>query len=278
MEKRARQKKNLVSGALSEQRQQYLRHLQLQKRWVLAVQILILVGFVALWEIATMNDVVESFIVSSPTRIWGTILNFRSNQLLFHMRVTFWETLIGFTLGALLGIFIAFVLWWSKFLARVLSPYLVVINALPKIALGPVIIIWVGAGMQAVIVMALAISLVVTIMEMLGGFTSTDAEILKMAQTFGASKLQLFTKIVFPSNLHTLFNCLKINIGLSLVGVIAGEFLVSQAGLGHLIIFGGQVFQMDLVMTSVVSLVVLAALLYGIIVVAERMVIKRFLK
>jgi NitT/TauT family transport system permease protein len=132
--------------------------------------------------------------------------------------------------------------------------------------------------MQAVIVMALAISLIVTIMEMLSGFLATDRELLKMARTFGASKGQTFLKIVFPANLHHLFNCLKINIGLSLVGVIAGEFLVSRAGLGYLIIFGGQVFQMDLVMTSVIILATLAALLYSLVVLAERVVTKLVLK
>ena len=262
----------------SPERQRYLKGVQKRKRLIVATQILILVLAIAIWEVAALTGIVDAFIVSSPSRIWGTVLNFRQNQLLFHIGITFLETMIGFILGATIGIFVAFVLWWSSFLAKVMDPYLVVINALPKIALGPVIIIWVGAGMQAVIVMALAISLVVTIMEMLSGFINTDAEALKMAQTFHASKWQTFRKIVFPSNLHTLFNCLKINIGLSLVGVIAGEFLVSRAGLGYLIIYGGQVFQMDLVMSSVIILAVLAALLYGLVVIVEWIVIKRFLK
>ena len=122
--------------------------------------------------------------------------------------------------------------------------------------------------------MALAISLVVTILEMLNGFINTDPELCKMARTFGAGKMQTFIKIIFPSNLHTLFNCLKINIGLSLVGVIAGEFLVSRAGLGYLIVYGGQVFQMDLVMTSVIILAVVAALFYRGITLLERVVMR----
>ena len=267
-----------MNNVLSLERQHYLKGVRRRKKLIVATQILILVVTIALWEIAALTGAIDSFIVSSPSRIWRTLLNFRNNQLPFHIGITFLETMIGFVLGAVIGIFIAFVLWWSSFLAKVMDPYLVVINALPKIALGPVIIIWVGAGMQAVIVMALAISLVVTIMEMLSGFINTDAETLKMARTFHASKLQTFTKIVFPYNLHTLFNCLKINIGLSLVGVIAGEFLVSRAGLGYLIIYGGQVFQMDLVMTSVIILAVLAALLYGMVAIVERLVIKKFLK
>jgi len=271
-------KDKVIHNLLSPERQLYLKGIQKRKKLIIAAQILILVLVIAGWEIAAITGAVDAFIVSSPTRIWRTILNFRQNQLPFHIGITFFETMIGFVLGATIGIFVAFVLWWSSFLAKVMDPYLVVINALPKIALGPVIIIWVGAGMQAVIVMALAISLVVTIMEMLSGFVNTDAELIKMAQTFHANKLQTFTKIVFPYNLHTLFNCLKINIGLSLVGVIAGEFLVSRAGLGYLIIYGGQVFQMDLVMTSVIILALLAAFLYGMVVFVERVVIKMFLK
>jgi len=273
-----KKKDKIIYNAPSTERQLYLKGIQRRKRLIVVTQILILVLAIAIWEIAAVTGAIDSFIVSSPTRIWRTILNFRNNQLLFHIGITFLETMIGFVLGATIGVFIAFVLWWSSFLAKVMDPYLVVINALPKIALGPVIIIWVGAGMQAVIVMALAISLVVTIMEMLSGFINTDAELTKMARTFHANKLQTFTKIVFPYNLHTLFNCLKINIGLSLVGVIAGEFLVSRAGLGYLIIYGGQVFQMDLVMTSVIILAVLAALLYGMVAIIERVVMKRVLK
>ncbi|MCL2560166.1 MAG: ABC transporter permease [Turicibacter sp.] len=274
-----KKKESMISyNQLSPERQRYLKSKQTRKRLIAITQILILVLAIVIWELTATLGMIDSFIVSSPTRMLRTILNFHQNQLLFHIGVTFLETMIGFVLGAAIGIFIAFILWWSSFLAKVMDPYLVVINALPKIALGPVIIIWVGAGMQAVIVMALAISLVVTIMEMLSGFINTDPELIKMSQTFHASKWQTFTKIVFPYNLHTLFNCLKINIGLSLVGVIAGEFLVSRAGLGYLIIFGGQVFQMDLVMTSVIILALLAALLYGLVVVIERVVIKLFLK
>ena len=191
-----------------------------------------------------------------------------------HMGVTIYETLVGFLLGAALGTLLAIVLWWSAFVSKVSEPYLVVLNSLPKIALGPVIIILVGAGTKAIIFMALAISLIVTVLEMLSGFRSTDKELIKMAATFGASKRQIFTKVVFPSNIVTLFNSLKINIGLSLVGVIAGEFLVSKAGLGYLIVYGGQVFQLDLVMASVIILSVVAALMYEGVVLLEKLVMR----
>ena len=138
-------------------------------------------------------------------------------------------------------------------------------------ALGPIIIIWVGAGTGAIIVMGLAISLIVTIMEILNGFLETDKEKIKMAQTFNCSKLQLLTKIVIPANISTFINSLKINIGLTLVGVITGEFLVSKAGLGYLIVYGGQVFQLDLVMTGVIILATMATVLYGSVVLVEKL-------
>ena len=268
----------MCKPTISPGRRVYLSKIGRRKMAIRICQLALLFITILLWEALARVGFIDSFIMSQPSRILRTIANFRKNSLLLHIGITMFETAIGFTLGVIVGLFVAFTLWWSKFMAKVAAPYLVVINALPKIALGPVIIIWVGAGMQAVIVMALAISLVVTIMEMLSGFTNTNTDLIKMAKTFGANRLQTFVKIVFPSNLHTLFNCLKINIGLSLVGVIAGEFLVSRAGLGYLIVYGGQVFQMDLVMTSVIVLAVLAALLYRLVVLVEWLVMRSMSK
>ena len=172
-------------------------------------------------------------------------------------------------------IIIAIILWWSSFISKVSEPFLVILNALPKVALGPVIIIWVGAGMPAIIVMALAISLIVTILNILNGLINTDKEKIKMAETFNASKFQILTKIVIPANISTLFNTLKVNIGLSLVGVISGEFLVSKGGLGYLIVYGGQVFKLDLVMTSVIILAIVAAVMYESIEILEKIVMKQ---
>ena len=139
---------------------------------------------------------------------------------------------------------------------------------------GPVIIIWVGAGPPAIIVMAVAISLVVTILENLNGFLKTDKEVIKMAKTFNASKLQVLTKIIIPANISTFINSLKVNIGLSLVGVISGEFLVSKAGLGYLIVYGGQVFKLDLVMTSVIILGIVAGIMYEAVILLEKFILK----
>ena len=217
--------------AISKDRRVYLRKQKMNKVAILTVQILLVVGFIALWEILANLGIIDSFIASQPSRILKTFMNLSNNDLLTHLGVTCFETIVGFGLGAVLGVFIAIILWWSNFLSKVADPFLVVLNSLPKIALGPVIIIWVGAGMGAIIVMALAISLIVTVLEILNGFLNTDKELLKMAKTFNASKMQVLTKIVIPANISTFINSLKVNIGLSLVGVISGEFLVSKAGL-----------------------------------------------
>lgn len=258
--------------AISKDRMVYLRKQKTNKIAILTVQILIVVGFIALWEILANLGIIDSFIASQPSRIVKTFMNLSSNNLLTHLGVTCFETIVGFGLGAILGILIAIILWWSNFLSKVADPFLVVLNSLPKIALGPVIIIWVGAGMGAIIVMALAISLIVTVLEILNGFLNTDKELLKMAKTFNASKLQILTKIVIPANISTFINSLKVNIGLSLVGVISGEFLVSKAGLGYLIVYGGQVFQLDLVMTSVIILSIVAAIMYQGVVILGKIV------
>ena len=264
------------SQDLSPERSAYLAGKKQRTRAVHLCQISVLVLFFGLWELTARMGLIDSFILSQPTRIIKTLANMAGNHLLMHLGITVYETLAGFVLGALLGTIIAVILWWCNFISRVSEPYLVVLNSLPKIALGPVIIIIVGAGTEAIIFMALAISLIVTVMEMLSGFRSTDRDYLLMARTFGASKAQIFFKIVLPANINTLFNSLKINIGLSLVGVIAGEFLVSSAGLGYLIVYGGQVFQLDLVMASVLILAVLAALMYESVVLLQRFVIARF--
>ena len=258
----------------ASERSKYLKKNRINIITILFTQILILVAFIVLWEVLANKGIIDSFITSKPSRMFNTFMNLSQNGLLTHLEITCFETIVGFTLGTVLGTIIAIILWWSNFLSKVFEPYLVILNSLPKIALGPVIIIWVGAGTSAIIVMALAISLVVTILEILNGFLNTDKEKIKMAKTFNANKFQILTKIIIPANISTFINSLKINIGLSLVGVISGEFLVSKAGLGYLIVYGGQVFQLDLVMASVVILAVVAALMYETVVLLEKLILK----
>lgn len=265
----------MKNSFLSNERKLYLKKLKKEKFGILLTQVLILVGLIALWEILANLNIIDSFITSKPSRILNTLINLSSNDLIHHIGVTTYETVIGFLLGTFLGIVIAIILWWSKFLEKVFEPFLVILNSLPKVALGPIIILWVGAGTPAIIVMAMAISLVVTILEILNGFIRTDKDLIKMAKTFNSNKFQILTKIVIPANIGTFFNSLKVNIGLSLVGVISGEFLVSKAGLGYLIVYGGQVFKLDLVMTSVIILGILAGIMYGGVILLEKFILKK---
>ena len=216
---------------ISEERKKYLQKEKINKIKIISTQIFIVISVIVIWEVLANIGIIDSFIASQPSRIIKTFMNLSQNNILKHIGVTCLETIIGFVSGTILGSVIAIILWWSKFLSKVADPFLVVLNSLPKVALGPIIIIWVGAGMPAIIVMALAISLVVTILEILNGFKNTDKDKIKMAKTFGANKIQILVKIVIPANVTTFINSLKINLGLSLVGVISGEFLVSKAGL-----------------------------------------------
>ena len=263
----------LARADISPERRVYLRRIQQERQLIAISRVGLLLLFLFFWDLGARQGWIDSFIMSSPSRILKTLFSLADNHIVMHMWVTLYETLTGFTIGAFGGVLLAVLLWQSELLSKVLEPYLVVLNSLPKIALGPVIIIWVGAGTRAIVVMAVAISMIVTVLEMLEGFNSTDPELLKMAQTFGANRRQVFQKIVFPSNISTLFASLKINIGLSLVGVIAGEFLVSKAGLGYLIVYGGQVFQLDLVMTGVIILALMAVVMYRCITLMERLVL-----
>ena len=259
-------------AGISAGRAAYLAEQKRTKIKIYSWRIFLLVALIALWEIGAELGWIDSFIMSSPSRIFNTVSNLYSDgELFLHLGTTCLETVIGFLIGTLAGTLIAILLWWSEFLRTMLEPYLVVLMALPKI-------VWVGAGPEAIVVMSLAISLIVTILEVLAGFVSTEEEKMTLMKTLGANKVQTFCKVVLPANLPTIMNSLKVNVGLSWVGVIVGEFLVSQAGIGYLIVYGSQVFKMDLVMASVVLLAIAAAVMYQGIVLIERVLLKKRLK
>ena len=239
---------------------------------IICVQVLILVCFLGLWELAAQLNWIDSFIMSSPSRIVKMLGELGKQNLWVHIGTTLYECVIGFVISTLLGCAIAVALWWSDFLRRVLEPYIVVLNSLPKIALGPIIIIWVGADARAIVVMTILICIIVTIISALGGLMATDEGKILLMRSMGASKWQILCKLVLPGSVPTFLSVLKINVGLAWVGTIMGEYLVSGAGLGYLIIYGGQVFKLDLVMTSTVILCFLAAVMYFAVALAERLI------
>lgn len=263
--------------SVSPARRAYLRRIKRRKLSILGLRLGLLVIFFALWEGLGRLNLIDTFITSQPSRICRTLASlYREGNLFRHIGVTCLETAVGFTLGTVVGTVAAVFLWWSDLWAKICEPYLVVLNSLPKIALGPIFIVWIGAGPAAIVLIAMAISLVVTILEVLSGFLGTDQDKIKLVRSFGAGRAQVFSKVVLPANIPTIINALKINVGLSWVGVIVGEFLVSRAGLGYLIVYGGQVFQLDLVMASVLILAAAAALMYQAVVYLEKLAERRW--
>lgn len=249
----------------------WLRRQKRRHRAIRLWQIALLFSLFLLWELTTLLGLSDGFLISSPSRMAATLWQLcRSGDVLVHMGVSCLETVVGFLSGTLLGTLVAVAMWWSDTLSRILDPYLVVLNALPKTALGPIFIVWMGAGIGSIIAMTLAISLIVTVLNMYVGFLSTDSEKLRLMRSLGAKRSQILWMLVFPANFPTLFNTLKVNVGLSWVGVIMGEFLVSRAGLGYLIVYGSQVFNMDLVMTSVLLLALAAVVMYRLVLRLEK--------
>ncbi len=262
---------------MSKYSKEHLAYLKKQKQRKLikiSLQIAIFVLFFAVWEISARVGILNPFIFSSPSRCVKMIFSLWNNGLLGHIGITLAETLAGFFLGSFLGFLLAVLLWWFPLLRDVLDPYLVVLNSLPKIALGPVIIVWVGAGMGSIITVTLLISIVVATIGVLNGFNETEEEKLLLLKTFGATKPQLFFRVVFPASIPTTVSVLKLNIGMSWVGVIVGEFLNSKAGLGYLIVYGGQIFKMDIVMAATLILCLLSAGMYFLVVWLEKWILK----
>ena len=261
---------------MEKEHEVYLKKVKRNKWKIGIIRIAILVIFIALWEVAAKLKLIDPFLTSSPSRIVKSLISFVNGGTLFrHIWVTCYETIIGFMLGTILGVIIAIILWASKTASKVLDPYLVVLNALPKVALAPIIIFWVGNGTPAIITIALLISIVTTIISVLTGFNEVDEGKMLLMTTFQANKWQKLRYLVFPASIPVIISALKINVGLSWVGVIMGEFLVAREGLGFLIIYGGQIAQLDMVMMSIVILSVIAFIMYEVVAILENKLVNK---
>lgn len=228
---------------ISKEQTAFLSHIRRRKWAVLCLQVFLLAAFFLLWEVAANQGWIDPFIFSQPTRMIAAAEEMLADGTLWmHIGTTLWETVAGFLLGTILGTLTAVLLWWNRFISDVAEPYLVVLNSLPKTALAPIIIVWFGNNQSSIILVALLTSVVVTILSVLNGFLQVDEEKIKLIRIFGGTKRQVLTKVVFPSNVPCILNALKINVGLSFVGVIVGEFLVAQNGLGFLITYNSQTF------------------------------------
>nr|WP_245723118.1 ABC transporter permease [Natribacillus halophilus] len=243
--------------------------------YVFMTQVAILAAFISLWEIASRLNWIDPLIFSSPSSVWNLLVSMIADSSLYvHIGVTLVETIFGFLIGTLGGIAIAAFLWWSPFLSRVLDPYIVVLNATPKVALGPMLIVIFGANMTSVVAMAVLISIIVTTLVIYGAFRETDENLIKVVDTFGASKWQRFRHVIIPASYPAMVSALKVNVGLAWVGVIVGEYLVSNEGLGYLIIYGFQVFNFDMVMLSLVLVAILATIMYQAVAILEKFLMR----
>lgn len=264
-----------MKNNISPERKLFLKKQRNNKILVITFQVLILILFFLLWEVLTKYYIIDPFYFSSPSRIIATIGKlFRTENMLYHIGITLYEALLGFSISMILGFVIAVILWWSETIRKILDPYIVVLNSLPKIALGPVIIIWFGAGTKAIVVMAILILIVITILSILSALLACDKSKILLLKSMGASKLQILFKLVLPNAFPEFVSILKINVGMTWVGVVMGEYLVSGAGLGYLIVYGGQIFKLDLVMASTLILCLLAGGMYALVSLLEKRVLK----
>ena len=255
---------------------EFLKKRKKEKIIITTFQILIFVIFIFIWQALANHNIINTFIFSSPKKILETIINlYKSENLFSHIWVTVYETFLSFSIATMLGTLIATILWWNKKIQKIVEPYLTILNSLPKVALGPIIIIWFGAGIKSIIFMALLISLIITIINVYEGFNNVNKNKIKLMKTLGANKYQIFFKLIFPSSLKTIISALKINVSMSLIGVIMGEFLVSKKGIGYLILYGSQVFNLSLVISGIFILCIVAALMYYIVSFIEMKIIKK---
>ncbi|MFA6782630.1 MAG: ABC transporter permease [Sedimentibacter sp.] len=260
---------------ISKEHDEYLKLINREKNFIRIAQILIFVLGIIFWEVAARNNLIDTFLTSSPGAIFRLIMKLVNDGSLFkHLYISTMETIGGFFVGTVGGLLIAIILWWFKKLAKIMDPYIVILNSLPKTALAPIIILWVGLGYSGIIATAASISIVVTIMTLYTGFISVEKDKIILLKTMGANKFQVLRKVIIPANIPNILSVIKVNIGLSWIGVIVGEFLVSKAGIGYLILYGSQTFKLDLVMMGVFVLGVIAAIMYVLSSWLEKKIIK----
>jgi len=254
----------------------HLKKLKSDHRSTIYWQLFIFVVFITLWETTSRLGWIDPLIFSSPYKVASLLYtNLFDGSLWFHLRITLFETIAGFLVGTTSGIVLAFLLWNSRKLSDVLDPYLVVLNALPKVALGPIIIVALGPGYTSIIMMGAIISFIITALVVYGAFREVDPNYLKVLQSFGATKWQCFKEAVFPASFPAMISTFKVNVGLSWVGVIVGEFLVASKGLGYLIVYGFQVFNFTLVLYSLVVIAFFAAIMHQAVEKLEKKLIKK---
>ena len=249
----------------------YLRRQLHRRRLVLFYRIFLFVFFLICWEMSARLGLIDAFIFSSPSRTVRCFLRMMQDKsILIHTGVTLYETLISFTLVILCGLIGAVLLWSSRNLSEILEPYLVVLNSLPKSALAPLLIVWLGANRTTIIIAGMSVAIFGSILNLYSEFSEVDPDKIMLIYTLHGNRLHALSKVVIPSCIPAIISTMKVNIGLCLVGVIIGEFIGGREGLGYMIIYGSQVFKLDWLLMSICILCVIAMLLYALIGLIEK--------
>ena len=238
---------------------------------IILSRFLLLFSFLTLWEISSYKDWIDSFFFSSPSAVVGLFIDMCKDFEIFrHIGVTLLETIVSFITVTFLSIFTAILLICMPNVSKVLEPFLVILNSLPKSALAPLIIVWLGTGVKTIIIAGMSVAIFGSIINMYTGFTQVEDEKIKLIYTLGGNKKDTLFKVIIPSSIPIIVSNMKVNIGLALVGVIIGEFLAARQGLGYLIIYGSQIFQLDLLIMSIIILCIIAMGLYQLIQILEK--------
>lgn len=263
VEKTADTSNSIANNPVTPSQQLYVKMHRRHHHIVTMLRFLVLILFLGIWEFAGRMGMIDTFFFSSPSMIISYFTDMILDGSFFtHTGITLFETLISFLLITLISMITATLLWYSKTLSEILEPYLVVLNSLPKSALAPLFIVWLGTGINTIIVAGISVALFGSIISLYTGFKHVDNEKLKLIYTLGGNQFHAFHKVVLPSSIPIILSNMKVNIGLALVGVIIGEFLAARKGLGYLIIYGSQVFKLNMVITSIIILCVIAMGLY----------------
>lgn len=251
---------------ISPEQQKYVYNIRKKQILIRLYQLLLFVGFIILWEYTAKHGIINSFIFSCPSKLFATFLSMlKDGSLIHHIFITLYETLAGFAIVIIGSLLIATLFWWNETLSKVLEPYLVILNSLPKSALAPVLIVWLGSNKTTIIVCACSVAIFGSILNIYTGFVNVENDKLKLIKTLKGTRFQCLKLVVLPSNVPNIISVMKVNIGLCLVGVVIGEFLAAREGLGYLIIYGSQTFKMGNVLLSILILCVIAMFLYMIL-------------
>jgi NitT/TauT family transport system permease protein len=256
-----------------------LRRLPVQKAWpswcIIAVQVALLVGLIVAWELAADAGLISTFFWSKPSDVFHSlVVFFTEGNALLDIQVTFEETILGFVLGTTLGSLIGLSFWWSRNWAAVLQPFIICFESIPKLALAPLVILVFGMALPSKVAIATALTIVVTILTVGSGVKAVDRDSEKLFYSLGATRMQVFRKLVIPSCVPWIISILRVNIGLALTGAVVGEFIASEHGLGREIFYAGSTYDIGLVWVAVLVLSTLSICMYAAVSWLERVLRK----